>query len=371
MKRLSQWIRSRGGWALIAAALVAMAVPRLRTVLYGNTAGRSEHRSFLVLTGLTRGQPLLPAPAPPERSKLAPAFFKPVPTSVAELKAMQQHVESLVAQVAPAVVAVEVGTGSGSGVVISEDGLVLTAGHVCGDPNRDVRFTFPDGKTVSGTTLGSDEDSDTGLMQITDHGKWPHASLGDLALATPGDWVLALGHPGGFDLRRSLVVRLGRVIRVAPDVLQTDCTIAPGDSGGPLFDMQGRVVGIHTAIRRSLTENYHVPITAFYDTWAELVRHEVINPSPQVAWADFGATAQDDPYGCQLNAIQPNGPAAKAGLKQGDVILQVEGRSLSRAAFFHQWIAEAHPGDVLHLQVKRGNQVLDFNVTLGAAPHGN
>ena len=87
-----------------------------------------------------------------------------------------------------------------------------------------------------------------------------------------GDWVLALGHPGGFDARRSLVVRLGRILRMDASALQTDCTISQGDSGGPLFDMHGRVIGIHSAISISMAENYHVPVTAFYNGWDLLTK---------------------------------------------------------------------------------------------------
>jgi serine protease Do len=185
---------------------------------------------------------------------------------------MERHVEALAARVSPAVVAVEIGSGSGSGVVISADGLVLTAGHVCGAPGRTVRFTFPDGKTARGKTVGVEYESDTGLMRITDRGPWPHAPMGDLAQARVGDWVLALGHPGGFDRRRSLVVRLGRIIRLVADALQTDCTISPGDSGGPLLDMHGRVIGIHSAISASLADNFHVAVTEFYDNWHVLAK---------------------------------------------------------------------------------------------------
>src|ERR1035438_10400655 len=91
---------------------------------------------------------------------------------------MERHVKALAARVSPAVVEVEVGSGSGSGVVISADGLVLTAVHVCGQVNRNVRFTFPDGKTARGKTVGVDYESDTGLMRITDRGPWPHAPMG-------------------------------------------------------------------------------------------------------------------------------------------------------------------------------------------------
>ena len=211
--------------------------------------------------------PAAPRPTPARRADLPTAFIWNAPTSLADLKSMERHVKALAARVSPAVVAVEVGNGSGSGVVISADGLVLTAGHVCGGPDRTVRFTFPDGKTARGKTLGRNYESDTGLMRITDRGPWPHAAMGDLAQARVGDWVLALGHPGGFDLRRSLVVRLGRIIRLEAGALQTDCTISPGDSGGPLLDMHGRVIGIHSAISTSVAENFHVAVTEFYDGW--------------------------------------------------------------------------------------------------------
>jgi len=148
----------------------------------------------------------------------------------------------------------------------------VTAGHVCGAPDRDVSVTFPDGKIAHGKTLGVDLESDTGLMKITEPGPWPHVATGDLEQTKMGDWVLALGHPGGFDLKRSLVVRLGRIIRLAPDALQTDCTISPGDSGGPLFDMHGRVIGIHSYISSSPADNFHVPITAYYHSWTMLVK---------------------------------------------------------------------------------------------------
>jgi serine protease Do len=190
---------------------------------------------------------------------------------------IERHVKALAARVSPAVVAVQVGSGVGSGVVISADGLVLTAGHVCGRADRSARFTFPDGKTARGKTVGVNWDTDTGLLRITDRARWPHADMGDLVQARVGDWVLALGHPGGFDLRRSLVVRLGRMIRLEPDALQTDCTISPGDSGGPLFDMHGRVIGIHHAISRSPAENFHVAASAFYSGW---------DPPPEVTGDD-------------------------------------------------------------------------------------
>jgi serine protease Do len=225
--------------------------------------------------------PGAPKPTPARRQDLASAFSKATPVSIADLKAMEQHVKALVPRVSPAVVAVEVGSGSGSGVVISADGLVLSAGHICGRPGRDVRFRFADGRTARGKTLGVDREGDTGLMRITDRGPWRCVGTGDLDEARAGDWVLALGHPGGFDLKRSLVVRLGRVIRVTPGALQTDCTISPGDSGGPLFDMHGRVIGIHSYISTSMAENFHVPITRYYEDWDGLAAGKDLGANPE------------------------------------------------------------------------------------------
>lgn len=316
------------------------------------------------------GTPAALRPAPARRQDLAAAFSKPVPTSLADLRAIERQVKTLVPKVSPAVVAVEVGFASGSGVVISADGLVLSAGHVCGRAGRDVLFTFPDGKTARGKTLGVDREADTGLMRITDPGPWPHVAVGDLEEACIGDWVLALGHPGGFDLKRSLVVRLGRIIQAAPGVLQTDCTISPGDSGGPLFDMHGRVLAIHSAISTSLAENFHVPITEFFDTWTTLATGQNGNTLASRPRAYVGASAADDPAGCRLSAVEKDGPAFNAGLRPGDLVLKVEGRDILVSAVFRRWIAEAQPGETLNLEIKRGDKLLSLQVKLQPPPDG-
>jgi serine protease Do len=329
-------------------------------------SGKSAQKEQSTTAGAA-ALPVVPRPSLAYRSDLRPAFSKNVPTTLADLRSMQQHVEALAARVSPAVVAVEVGSGSGSGVIISADGLVLTAGHVCGGPDRDVRFTFPDGKTARGKTLGANHENDTGLMRITDRGPWPHAEMGDLRQALVGDWVLALGHPGGFDLRRSLVVRLGRIIRLDPDTLQTDCTISPGDSGGPLFDMHGRIIGIHSAISISVAENFHVAVTEFYEGWNLLVKAPAGNNQADKPQAYVGAKGTDDPDGCRLTAVDEDGPAAKAGLKVGDLVVKVDGREVKLYASLLRWVAETEPGETLNVEVKRGDKLLTLEVKLEAS----
>ncbi len=309
----------------------------------------------------------LPAPAPARRAEWPQAFTEAVPTSLADLRQIQQQAEKMAAQVSPAVVVVQIGIISGSGVIITTNGIVLTAGHVCGRPNRAVRFIFPDGRVAHGRTLGADLGSDVGLLQITDPGVWPHAEMGDLRQARAGDWVMALGYPGGFDRQRSVVVRLGRIIQIAPEAFQTDCTIAGGDSGGPLIDLRGRVIGIHSFISLDPTENYHVPTTQYHAVWNQLVRGENAGEAARPR-AYVGASPVDDAGGCRLAALDVNGPASKAGLKAGDMVRKVDGRNILAAAAFQRWVAEAEPGETLTVEVQRGGKVLTFSVKLMPRP---
>jgi len=201
-------------------------------------------------------------------------------------------------------------------------------------------------------------------MRITDRGPWPHAATGDLAQTRVGDWVLALGHPGGFDLRRSLVVRLGRIIRLDEGALQTDCTISPGDSGGPLLDMHGRVIGIHSAISTLLAENFHVAITEFYDNWNVMAKGAAADEEAAAPRAYVGASGVNDEDGCRLTEVDEDSPAARAGLKVGDVVLKVNGRDIKVSAAFRRWVSEATPGDTLNLEIKRGDEVLSVKVRM-------
>jgi serine protease Do len=225
-----------------------------------------------------------------------------------------------------------------------------------------VSFTFSNGKKARGRTVGVNFENDTGLMRITDRGSWPHAEMGDLRQACTGDWVLALGHPGGPDVHRSLVVRLGRIIRMDEGALQTDCTLSPGDSGGPLFDMHGRVIGIHSAISTPMAENFHVAVTSFYNGWDRLVKAPTPKNKADQPQAYVGATGVDDADGCRLTKVDEDGPAAKAGLKPGDLVVKVDGREVKLYASFWRWVAQAEPGDTLNIEVKRGDQLLSLEI---------
>jgi serine protease Do len=309
-----------------------------------------------------------PTPSLVSREALPAAFLKEAPDSIEDLQTIQEHVNELLARVSPAVVAVRVGGSTGSGVVISEDGYVLCAAHVGGEADRKAEFIFPDGTRAFGKTLGANHAIDSGLMKIMAEGPWPHIPIGDLDQTRLGDWVLAAGHPGGFDRDRSMVVRLGRVITLSPGTIRTDCTLIGGDSGGPLFDMHGQVIGIHSRIANSMAANFHVPIRTFVETWDRLAKSEQWGNEPPSARPYVGARGMDHPDGYRLERVDQNGPAFKAGLRVGDLVLKVNEHSILDHASFEDFLSKAKPGDELSVSVKRDGTELSVTITVMEAP---
>lgn len=306
-------------------------------------------------------------PKPPtvgaaSRADLPEALQQLAPGSVEQLRAMEGHVRGLVGRVSPAVVAVRVGMAVGSGVVVSPDGWVLSAAHVAGEPGRDARFTFPDGRVVRGRTLGTDHGMDAGLLRITEEGPWPHVDLAESESGTVGDWVLALGHPGGFDPERPALVRLGRIIRRTGSMVQTDCTIVSGDSGGPLFDMHGRVVGIHSRISESTAANFHAPVGSYLASWERLARGETWGRREPRSRAWVGLRGVDHPGGFRLEQVVEDGPAFKAGLRVGDLVTQLDGQPVKDYATFLQALSRARPGDKVRLEALRAEERWEVEV---------
>lgn len=249
-----------------------MRPPRSRLILGGLFA----LGAMLIATGydpaageLKKGDPKAAAADP-----LPPVFAKDQPGSVADLKAIEQRVQELLPKITPAVVGIRIGFAQGSGVIVSKDGYVLTAGHVSGEPGRPATVILPDGRQLKAKTLGRNGGLDSGMIKITDEGEWPYVEMGNSSALKRGQWVLAIGQPGGFRPNRTPVVRVGRVLVANPILIRTDCTLVGGDSGGPLFDMNGKVVGIHSRIGNNITENIHVPVDPYRKTWDRLAKGE-------------------------------------------------------------------------------------------------
>ena len=201
------------------------------------------------------------------------------PRDLAGYKVIENKVKSVVSNVLPAVVGIRVGRASGSGVIVSEDGIVMTAGHVVAKPGQEVTFIFHDGKTAKGKTLGMSMPTDIGLMKITDEGKWPFAPQGDSDTVKPGAWVVAFGHPLGYRPGRPPVVRIGRVLEITGTVIRSDCPLVGGDSGGPLFDLDGKIIGVNSRIGGPADVNLHAPVNLFRPAWDRLLKGESWNTS--------------------------------------------------------------------------------------------
>jgi len=205
-----------------------------------------------------------------------------IPKTPQELLALEAQVKQVVSKALPSVVGIRIGNEQGSGVIVSEDGLVMTAGHVSGRANQEAVVILHDGRTVKAKTLGVFRSGDAGLVKITEAGKWPFLERGRSADLKPGDWCIALGHPLGYMKDRPPVVRAGRIVQVGEGLLQSDCTLVAGDSGGPLLDLQGRIIGIHSRIGGAINMNFHVPVDLFTTHWDRLLRGEeweVVLPS--------------------------------------------------------------------------------------------
>jgi serine protease Do len=324
----------------------------------------------LLAAGLAAADPVSRAvPEPP------PAAAKnDRPVSVEELKSIQAQVRAVTDKVIPVTVCLQVGSASGSGVIVSADGLILTAGHVvAGKPGRPLTVVMADGKRYKGKVLGFDPKVDSGMAQLTDPGpdggKWPYAEIAPSKDLKGGQWVVATGHPGGFKKDRPPVVRVGRIgspTFTQPDgvsFVQTDCTLVGGDSGGPLWDMHGRVIGIHSRIGDPINQNLDVPSDRYQEAWDSLTTETVIGASPYL-----GVGMAEDATECKLGRVTPGAPAFQAGLKTGDVIVRFAGHEVGSYDEMVKLLKEQKPYAEVVVEAKRGDEVKEFKVTIGWRP---
>jgi serine protease Do len=274
----------------------------------------------------------------------------------------------------PSVVGLRIGPGAGSGVIISADGYVLTAGHVSGKPDQKVSIILADGRKVNGKTLGNNRGMDSGLIKITDEGKWPYVEMGESSPVQKGLWCLAIGHPGGVKTGRTPVVRLGRVLnprkaRLTGMVLmETDCVLVGGDSGGPLFDMHGKVIGIHSQIGPNITMNMHVPVDTYRETWEHLAASEAWNsPGKPVYEPYLGVEPDIEADNCKIR-VKGGTPAEKAGLKSNDVVTKFAGTRVANFEELRTQINKRRPGDQVVLEIRRGDETITLDVTIGKRP---
>ena len=414
------------------------------------------------------------------------------PTSIEQLKAMQEHVAQLYGRIEPAVVNIQSRGGQGSGVVISSDGYILTAAHVISVPNRSAMITFPDGTRARAQTLGLFRNLDAGLLKIyemipnpvseeaessesaedskeesksdveddeadkdsddedsdkkdseededdddsdseedsdqnsdeddsaeddsdeddnkpakpksdnedesgsddkksdsdddedetkeepkkakkarfavqEDLPSFPYLEIGDSAALNLGQWVVAVGHPGGLDKERGIVLRIGRINELRTDseeddksiYLRTDCTLVGGDSGGPLIGMDGSVIGIHSRIGVQLKQNFHVPANDFLGNWKELLEPVVHDRKAEMLVVFRNGTNV-------ITAVPRNSLAARNGLKAADRIVRIDEHKVYDKLQFEDVMSKLKPYQTVEIEVLRKGKKQILEATVG------
>jgi len=303
-----------------------------------------------------------------------PVNAKKAPESRGDLDAMQAALLAAIPKAQAATVCIDLGDGSGSGVIVDSEGLVMTAAHVSTGVGKDVTVILPDGTKLKAETLGLDSDTDAALLRITEklpEGKpFPFIAINKSDDTKLGDWVFSLGHSGGFDKERGAVARIGRLVRVANTTIQTDGALIGGDSGGPLFDMDGRLIGIHSRVGMVVGVNMHVPIKVFTDQWERMLKSEFIGEGPfaqkpKKGKGFLGVATKNVEGGIEVTKVGKKSPAEEAGIKEGDLLRTLNGEKLDSREKLQSILAELAEGDKLAFEITRDGKDETVNLKLG------
>ena len=296
------------------------------------------------------------------------AWQKKSPSDIADLLSIQNRLQKLLPNAKKALVSIEAGDGAGSGVIVSEDGLVLTAAHVIGQTGKSMMVRLPNGRRASAKTLGGSEISDAAMLQITDDGPWPFIPMAIKGKSQIGDWCFGLGHPGGFDKERGIVVRVGKIISKKNETMQTDSRLLGGDSGGPLFDFDGHLIAIHSRVSQKPDQNFHVPIESFHANWNFFRDEKLISYDSMQEGGFFGVSCEENHDGLTVREVIPGTAAEKAGLIMGDILLEVNEEPLDTREEFIIMISSLKPGDEAKILYQRNDAQMSVKVTLGVRP---
>lgn len=295
---------------------------------------------------------------------------KKVPAGSDDLKAIESALKSALPAARKATVCLELGQGSGSGVIISADGLILTAAHVTGGVGKDITAILSDGRKVKCESLGLSSETDCAMARIIDKGTYPFVEVDRDDLSKLGDWVFSLGHSGGYDKSRGAGVRMGRLVKVADSTVHSDCTLIGGDSGGPLFDMNGRLIGIHSRVGATLAENMHVPIREFLRNWDDMLKSKFLGEGPFAKKPKKGSgflgigTVDGTDGKLLVEKVGRESPAELVGIKAGDIILKIDGTEIKNKAAMQKLLKDKAADDKLLILLQRDGKEIEVTVRL-------
>lgn len=305
-----------------------------------------------------------------------------VPNKLEDVTAIELALKSHLERTREATVCITNGAGFGSGVIVSKDGLVMTAAHVTAGVNKKFTVIMEDGTEHEARSLGLDSSTDAALLQIIDVENLPFVEVEDnpeSEITTKlGDWVYSIGHSGGFDKSRGSVVRLGRIVRLNNDAstFQSDCTLIGGDSGGPLFNMEGILVGIHSRVGKVVDQNMHVASYDFFKKdsaglkkWDQMLDSEFMGNSrfakrPRQGSGFMGIAVEETSEGLRVTDLDEAALAAKEGVEIGDLLLSINGDKYNKRAELASFMKKKAEGEKVTLKLVRAEETLEFTFRL-------
>ncbi|HEU4622038.1 MAG TPA: Do family serine endopeptidase [Burkholderiaceae bacterium] len=267
----------------------------------------------------------------------------------------------------------EVPRGVGSGFIISADGYVMTNAHVVQGAD-DVYVTLPDKREFKAKIIGADKRSDVAIVKI-DATSLPKVTIGDVGEVKVGQWVVAIGSPFGLDntVTAGIVSAKGRDTGDLVPFIQTDVAVNPGNSGGPLINLKGEVIGINSQIYSRtggfMGISFAIPIDEAMRVTEQLravgrVTRGRIGVGIEDLSKELADTLNVKQTGVLIRQVERGGPAEKAGVEPGDILLKWQGRAIDRAAELRRAVANTRPGTSATIQVWRRGQLRDLNVTV-------
>jgi serine protease Do len=270
----------------------------------------------------------------------------------------------------------------GSGFIISADGMIVTNNHVVKDA-KSVSVTLDDGRQLPAHVIGRDARTDIAVLKVSAGKDLPYIQLGNSRDVKPGEWVVAMGNPFGLggSVTAGIVSAVSRDIGAGPydQFIQVDAPINQGNSGGPLFTQDGKVIGMNTAILSptggSVGIGFAIPSDMIRTVEAQIQQtgHVTRGYIGVEAQGIAGATAQAlhlaDNSGALLAGIQPDSPASKAGLQPGDVIESVNDQKVTNPRDLAVNVANIKPGETAHLHVLRDGKTQDITVSVAQMPN--
>lgn len=270
-------------------------------------------------------------------------------------------------------------TALGSGFIISNDGYIITNNHVIDGADK-IKVTLNDKSTYSAKLIGTDKDTDVAILKINSKKKLKYLNLGDSKALKVGQWAIAIGNPFGLNNTMTVGIisakgRSGMGIENYEDFIQTDASINPGNSGGPLVDINGNVIGINTAILSKSGGNmgigFAIPINMVKPIKNSLIK----NGKVERGWLGVSIQPLNDKMaekfglkttkGALIGEVLKGSPAKKAGLKRGDIVLQINGNAIKDYNDLRNKIGATPPGTKVRLTLLRNRKNINITVKLG------